>query len=268
MSCAWATDSSAPPRRGGAAARCARPGRAGVGRLSAMLLAATLLTALGGCQTLGLTEAEDTDERTVFTQRRGDLSIQVTEATRSGNRIVRVRTVQDGEENSIVLDIQEDVYEVEVPLSMDQVLPRSRGGAGAAGGAAAAGGDFRDILVAQYLERAQQLTLEGDYNGALRQVNTVLQVDPENVSALSMKGSIYYAMGNYELANEEWQEVLALDPSNREVQQFMEFMQDREGAPQPPLPGTEGAQAPAPPAQGGGQQGGSGSAPPQPGGQQ
>jgi tetratricopeptide (TPR) repeat protein len=56
-----------------------------------------------------------------------------------------------------------------------------------------------------------------------------------------MKVSIYYAMGSYQLADEEFQRVLQLDPSNQEVRAFVEFLKNRKGAPQPPLPAAPGA---------------------------
>jgi hypothetical protein len=68
-----------------------------------------------------------------------------------------------------------------------------------------------------------------------------------------MKGSVYYAMGNYSLANDAWEKVLQLDPSNQEVRQFMDFLKSRKGAPQPPLPGAPrgtGTTGPNPPAAG------------------
>ena len=91
--------------------------------------------------------------------------------------------------------------------------------------------------------------LKGDYNGALRQVNLVLLVRPEHVQTLTMKGSIYYAMGNYRLANDQWEQVLAVDPSNREVVDFVEFIKNREAGSAPPPPGapSPGVQTPAAP---------------------
>ncbi|HEX7926312.1 MAG TPA: tetratricopeptide repeat protein [bacterium] len=69
-------------------------------------------------------------------------------------------------------------------------------------------------------------------------MNLVLLTRPEHPQAHTMKGSIYYAMGNYALANDEWEKVLQLDPSNQEVRQFLDFLKSRKGAPQPPLPGA------------------------------
>jgi len=235
MSC----DSATASERSGPA-----PGRATLLRCAACVGAALLLAACGAQQ------EEKPPEETVLSTRSGETSIQVTESEQGGGQVVRVNTSFRGKQATVVLNINEPVYEVEIPLSIEQVLPQPAPGApGAPGGG---GGDFQDLVIAQYFEKAQEAMLEGDYNRALRQVNLVLLVRPQDVKAHEMKGSIYYAMGNYELANEEWEQVLAADPSNQEVRQFQEFMKQRSGAPQPPLPGVpEGRQTPpAPPAPG------------------
>lgn len=194
-------------------------------------------------------EEHKSEERTVLLTKKGETSIQVTESEEDGNQIVRVRTVFRGEENIIVLNIDLPVYEVEIPLSIEQVIPQTT-----AAGVRGPEGQFQDLMIAQWLQKAQQAMLDGDYNGALRQVDTVLQVDPDNIQAMAMKGSVYYALGNYELASETWEFVLSLDPTNKEVRDFKKFLQNRSSAKPPPLPGGQAqpgqsparAQQPAP----------------------
>lgn len=199
--------------------------------------------ALTGCKTTAPEEG-----RTVLSTRSGETLIQVTESDEGGARVVRVKTQFRGEEANIVLNIDEPTYEVEIPLSIDQVQGVGGGPAAAQAGAAGGGsGNFADLLAAQYLEKAQEHMLNGDYNAALRQVDLVLTVQPDNVQALTMKGSIYYAMGNYQLANQTWEQVLVLDPSNQEVRDFQDYLKAQRGARQPnPPSGTPGA-APQPP---------------------
>ena len=180
---------------------------------------------------------EPPEENTVLSSRAGETAIQVTESDRKGNQVVRVKTTYRGEEANVVLNIDQQNYEVEIPLSIQQVQPQSAGG-GALGAPGGAQGNFQDLLVAQYMEKAQEAMLNGDYNGALRQVNLILLVQPDNVKAHEMKGSIYYAMGNYSLANDEWEQVLTADPSNEEVRQFQEFTKSHSSAKPPPLPGA------------------------------
>ncbi len=206
---------------------------------------AAVALALGGCAS---GEGEDPEgEETVLVTRSGETGIQVTESSEGGQRIVRVTTTFRGEESTVVLHIDEPVYEIDIPLSIQQVRPTPAGAApGAPGGAAPLG--VGDLLAAQYLEQAQKAMLDGDYNNALRQVNLVLAVKPDHIQGLMMKGSVYYAMGNYQLANQQWEQVLTVDPSNEEVREFQDFIQSQQGAPSPNLPGSSPGEAPGPPA--------------------
>ena len=198
-------------------------------------LALVALVLLGACSA---SKKGETPGKTVLAAKQGESSIQVTESEIDGNQVVRINTKYRGEDHSIVLQIDQDVYDVEIPLTLEQIAPQSTA-------AAATGpeGQFQDMLIAQYFEKAQEAMLAGDYAAALRQVNLVLLTRPDHVQAHSMKGSVYYAMGNYQLAEEEWKRVLQLDPSNTEVRQFMDFLKNKKGAPQPPLPGAPGAAA-------------------------
>lgn len=198
----------------------------------ALLLVGLFLAA--GCAGRG-NSGGDGEERTVLLTRKGESFIQVTESEQDGNQIIRIRTVFRGEENTIVLNIDLPVYEVEIPLTLEQVMPQA-----ALAAVRGPEGQFRDLLIAQWLQKAQQAMLDGDYNGALRQVDTVLQIQPSHVQAHAMKGSVYYALGNYQLANEEWEYVLSLDSTNKEVLDFQAFLKNRAGGMPPPLPGAPG----------------------------
>lgn len=198
----------------------------------ALLLVGLFLAA--GCAGRG-NPGGDGEERTVLLTRKGESFIQVTESEQDGNQIIRIRTVFRGEENTIVLNIDLPVYEVEIPLTLEQVMPQA-----ALAAVRGPEGQFRDLLIAQWLQKAQQAMLDGDYNAALRQVDTVLQIQPSHVQAHAMKGSVYYALGNYQLANEEWEYVLSLDSTNKEVLDFQAFLKNRAGGTPPPLPGAPG----------------------------
>jgi len=188
-----------------------------------------LLLVVGGCSS----KKAKKPGKTVLQTRSGETGIQVTESDIDGTQVVRVTTTFRGEESNIELAIDQPVYDVEIPLSINQTRPGGEGGQTGGGG-----GAYQDIITAQYLEKAQAAMMQGNYNEALKQVDLVLTVNPDNVKAHSMKGSIYYAMGSYQLANEAWERVLTLDPSNEEVRGFLDFMQNQPGAPQPALPGT------------------------------
>ena len=243
----------------------------------AVLLTPALILMLAACSGTSCRSsgggAGSREEKTVLLTKKGESSIRVSESEVDGNQIVRIHTVFRGEENTIVLDIDQAVYEVEIPLTLDQVIPQS-----ASAQVRGPEGQFQDLLVAQWLQKAQEAMLAGDYNGALRQVDTVLQIQPSHTQAHSMKGSVYYALGNYELASEEWQYVLSLDPTNKEVQDFQAFLKNRSSGRPPQLPGAPaGTSTPVPPAAptaaGGGAAGGAGNGagkaapkPPVPGG--
>jgi tetratricopeptide (TPR) repeat protein len=215
--------------------------------LTALLLAGVLAVAgLAACaanksRSNDSMAPDDKTSKTILLTRRGESSIKVSESELNGDQIVRVNTVFQGQENTIVLDIDQPVYEVEIPLSLEQVMPQ-------AGSARVRGpeGQFQDLLVAQYLQKAQESMMAGDYNGALKQVDTVLQIQPSHSQAHAMKGSVYYALGNYDLANQEWDYVLAQDPSNKEVLEFKKFLSAHQSGQPPKLPGApEGTQLPA-----------------------
>lgn len=216
----------------------------------AVAAAAGIVLALGACTGMGSggDGAVEGEERTVLLTRKNESRIQVTESERDGNQIVRIRTVFRGEENVITLDIDQPVYEVEIPLSLEDVMPQA-----ASPQVRGPEGQFQDLLIAQWLQKAQEAMLAGDYNTALKHVDTVLQVQPNHVQAHAMKGSVYYALGNYQLADEEWEYVLSLDPSNKEVLDMQEFLRNR-GSGQPPrLPGAPEGTTPQQQGQGEGQ---------------
>jgi tetratricopeptide (TPR) repeat protein len=237
-----------------ALATASKAARSGPASRALALALLPLVLALAGC---GNGNGGDGTERTVLLTRRGESSIQVTESERDGNQIVRISTVFQGQENIIVLDIDLPVYDVEIPLSLEQVMP-----AAAAAQVRGPEGQFQDLLIAQTLQKAQQAMVAGDYNGALQQVDVVLQIKPNHVQAHAMKGSVYYALGNYELANEEWEYVLSLDPSNKEVQDFKEFLRNRPATRPPALPGTPGTGGPGGAPRLPGTPGGTGTPPP------
>ncbi len=217
--------------------------RAALALLGAALLAVPMLAACTGnkARSNDSMAPDDKNSKTILLTRKGESSIKVSESEQNGDQIVRVNTVFQGQENTIVLDIDQPVYEVEIPLSLEQVLPQS-----ASARVRGPEGQFQDLLIAQYLQKAQEAMLAGDYNGALKQVDTVLQIQPNHIQARSMKGSVYYALGNYDLANQEWEYVLGQDPSNKEVLDFKAFLNNRASGQPPKLPGApEGTRPPA-----------------------
>jgi Flp pilus assembly protein TadD len=76
-------------------------------------------------------------------------------------------------------------------------------------------------VVDQLLQDALDLIRGGRFIQAVATLEKVLEIQPDNITALTRMGSAYWAMGKKDLARQKWKKVLELDPGNREVQQFM-----------------------------------------------
>lgn len=73
----------------------------------------------------------------------------------------------------------------------------------------------RDIL--QKLHNAQKFAQAGQFDRALVDIDKVLEVDPNFIRALSLKGSVYYLQKNYDEALKWFEKALALDGSFEEA---------------------------------------------------
>lgn len=73
----------------------------------------------------------------------------------------------------------------------------------------------RDIL--QKLHNAQKFAQAAQFDRALVDIDKVLEVDPNFIRALSLKGSIYYLQKNYDEALKWFEKALALDGSFEEA---------------------------------------------------
>lgn len=184
--------------------------------------------------------AQTGPERVILQTRSNNALIRVTEANAGNSQIIRVTTVFNGEKNVIILNIDEPVYEIEIPLSPQSIAAVPSGTPGLPGSPNDIQAQAQRMQMDQYLELAQSSMLAGNYNEAIRNVDNVLQINPKHAKARSMKGSIYYAMGNLDLANQEWDRVLLMDPGNVEIRNFIEFLQRGPASPPPPLPGAGG----------------------------
>ena len=224
------------------------------GRCAGLAMALMVFALLAGCG--GGKPAKDKkqprrtfqsngEEKPVLLTRYGDTLIQVVESTVNGQQIVRVRTVIDGKENTTVIHIDQPTYQLEIPLGPPAPPPGAKGAAGtgqpgAPGGPPAALApspiDLQKLQVSEALEKARREMVRGAYLSAMRQVDIVLRLNSNNIQARAMKGSIFYALGDNQLANTEWNRVLLLDPGNKEVREFQEFIRKNPGSPPPPLP--------------------------------
>ncbi len=76
--------------------------------------------------------------------------------------------------------------------------------------------------VDQKVYDARQAVYQGQYSLAVRRAQDILDIEPNNVTALEMMGSAFYMMNDKEKAMAVWKKVLELDPNNKEVRQFMD----------------------------------------------
>jgi pentatricopeptide repeat protein len=78
--------------------------------------------------------------------------------------------------------------------------------------------DPRDLVTGHVqVERAQRFLAVGQYEEALSSLDLMLDRDPENLAALSLKGGVYVAMGDLDRAEETFRRCLELDPANSDV---------------------------------------------------
>jgi Flp pilus assembly protein TadD len=77
-------------------------------------------------------------------------------------------------------------------------------------------------VVDQLLQEALDLIRGGRFIQSVATLEKVLEIEPNNITALTRMGSAYWAMGKKDLARKTWKRVLELDPDNKEVLQFMQ----------------------------------------------
>lgn len=78
--------------------------------------------------------------------------------------------------------------------------------------------DPRDLVAGHVqIERAQYHLAAGEHKEALASIDVMLDSDPENLAALSLKGNVYTAMGDFDLAEQTYRRCLEIDPANSDV---------------------------------------------------
>lgn len=76
--------------------------------------------------------------------------------------------------------------------------------------------------VDQKIYDARQSVYDGKYDAAIRRAQDVLDLEPQNVTALEIMGSAFYMMEQKDKAMAVWKKVLEIDPNNRSVREFMQ----------------------------------------------
>ncbi|MDE2142101.1 MAG: PorV/PorQ family protein [Elusimicrobia bacterium] len=68
---------------------------------------------------------------------------------------------------------------------------------------------------------ARQSIYDGHYDAAVRRAQDVLDLEPNNVTALEIMGSAFFLMEQKDKAVAVWRRVLELDPNNASVREFL-----------------------------------------------
>lgn len=168
--------------------------------------------------------AEETGEGNVVTK--------VFQERKNGIYIIRIQVIREGQINETIHYFDNNNFSISIPVSARIMVQSSE--------QASKSPDTGILLFSQHLEVAREAMLKTDYVKALEALNEALKIDSYNPQAHMMKGSIFYAMGNYDLAKKEFDFVLKVDPDNIEVKRFKEFMESQTGNQKVKIEGTEG----------------------------
>ncbi len=88
-----------------------------------------------------------------------------------------------------------------------------------------------------YYKAAMTLYNAKNYDQAVKYFNAALQVDPNNAAALQGRANCFYTQGNTSAALADYQKVLAQNPSNPQLAQFVQALQTKVGSTPPAAPG-------------------------------
>lgn len=78
--------------------------------------------------------------------------------------------------------------------------------------------DPRDLVTGHVqVERAQSQLAAGEYEDALASLDIMLDSDPQNLAALSLKGNVFISMGELDRAEEAFGRCLEIDPGNSDI---------------------------------------------------
>ncbi|MEF3280905.1 MAG: PorV/PorQ family protein [Elusimicrobiota bacterium] len=77
-------------------------------------------------------------------------------------------------------------------------------------------------LIDQKIYDARQAIYEGKYDVALRRAQDILDLEPNNETALEIMGSAFFLMDQKAKAKAMWEKVLEINPNNITVKQFLE----------------------------------------------
>lgn len=76
-------------------------------------------------------------------------------------------------------------------------------------------------MIDQKIYDARQAIIEGKYDQALVKCQEILNLEPNNTTALEIMGSAFFMMDQPDKARQVWMKVLELDPTNKVVPEFL-----------------------------------------------
>lgn len=81
-------------------------------------------------------------------------------------------------------------------------------------------------IALRHLSKSLKFFYEGDYIGALKEVEAAIELNPNLALAYARRGSIYYKLGDIERATLNWNLALKLDPDYEDVRNILKAMQE------------------------------------------
>ncbi|MFQ6618715.1 MAG: tetratricopeptide repeat protein, partial [Fidelibacterota bacterium] len=78
----------------------------------------------------------------------------------------------------------------------------------------------------KHLSKSLRFFYAGDYDGALREVETAIEYNPNLALAYARRGSIYYKLGDIDRATMNWNMALQIDPEYDDVRNILRAMSE------------------------------------------
>ena len=124
-------------------------------------------------------------------------------------RRVWQRVLKYDPENKIVKDFLEQVVEPRIEKNKEKESKTDINGF---------------TITDQYIYDARQAIIDGKYDEALTKCQQVLNLEPQNITALETMGSAFFMMEQPDKAKAVWMKVMEIDPTNKVVPEFLNQM--------------------------------------------
>jgi tetratricopeptide (TPR) repeat protein len=162
----------------------------------------------------------------------GNIITKIYEERKNGVYAIKIQVIKEGQISETIHYFDNSNFTISIPVSARIMVQSPE--------QAEKSPNTSILVFSQKLEVARDAMMKTDYVAALEALNEALKIDSYNPQAHMMKGSIFYAMGKYDLANKEFDFVLKVDPGNIEVKRFKEFMDSQSEGQKVKIEGIEG----------------------------